>query len=194
MTSPLDPELLKIPAFKRKKMIQQRVQPPPAFTVEDAMRTADQDGMGLMHVEISSSVSRAKEQSRSSRKRVMTPKPRDVHRGSFGSISLQGSPVRQMSLMESTSPSPGGNVLRTYVLIGTVTMVLSKIDVVIIKLSTGIRQGDVLLFEVEGELFEERVSSMQINRKDVKTAKKGVEIGMKISRLPRNGSKVYRVG
>lgn len=196
MTSPLDPELLKIPAFQRKKVIQKRIQAPPQFTVGDAMRSASREEI-YEEPMISSSLSRAKENARqSSPLRTAPSKPRTFQKRTFTSISLhqpsllvdtylQGSRGAQ-SQLESSS-------LRSYIEIGTVTAVLNKIQVVIIKLSTTLKAGEVLLFETDGQMFEERAESIQIDRKNVKTAKKNAEIGMKISRLPRNGSKVYRV-
>ncbi len=196
-----DPDFLKIPAYLRKKTIVQRVKAkaPSAFTVEDALRSVARDGMG--EVEISSSFHRAVDRSsreqpvfqspaqshvssraRSGSKRVITDKPGDTHRDGFGTISLQ--PSFQQPLL--------GSVLRTYEEVAYVTAVLPKIEVAILKVSKGLRVGDVLLFQSETSMFEDRVDSMQINRKDVKTAKKGAEIGMKVSMLPRSGTKVYR--
>ncbi len=183
-SNPLDPELLKIPAFQRKKIIQQRVQKPVGFTVEDAIRSAQRDGIG--DVEISSSLSRAQRQSQ---KPIPSFDSRPVQRKrntrqGFGTFSLQ-QPLPQVT--------PAHTLLRTYVPVGVVTAVFAKIDVAIVKLSTGVRLGDILLFQDDETLYEERVDSMQINRKDIKTAKKGAEIGMKVGQHPRSGTKVYRI-
>lgn len=223
-SSPLDPDFLKIPAFQRKKIIKQKIQPPAAFTVEDAMRSSMSSAQFDGSYEdplISSSFSRAKEQTSrsvpsrqeqlrsadqsryeserrlpvpSTRKRVMTPKPRDVHTHAFGSISLQPS-SKQPSLHQSSllqAPSAHA-LLRTYQEVGAVVATLPKIEVAIIKVALSLRLGDILLFQDDIAPYEERVTSMQINRKDVKLAKKGSDIGMKVSRLPRSGTKVYRV-
>ncbi len=155
---------------------------------------------------ISSSLSRAQENARqSSSLRTPPSKPRSFQKRTFTSISLH-----QPSLLVDTYPQGSRGAreaqnsrtsilsseplpLRSYTEIGTVTAVLNKIQVVIIKLSTTLKTGEVLLFETDGQMFEERAESIQIDRKNVKTAKKNAEIGMKISRLPRNGSRVYRV-
>ncbi|MFA7277536.1 MAG: hypothetical protein WC101_00930 [Candidatus Gracilibacteria bacterium] len=188
MTSPLDPELLKIPAFQRKKIIQKRIQAPPQFTVGDAMRSASREEI-YEEPMISSSLSRAQENARqSSSLRTPPSKPRSFQKRTFTSISLH-----QPSLLVDTYPQGSRGALRSYAEIGTVTAVLNKIQVVIIKLSTTLKTGEVLLFETDGQMFEERADSIQIDRKNVKTAKKNAEIGMKISRLPKNGSRVYRV-
>ena len=215
MTSPLDPEFLKIPAFKRKKIIQERIQPPPAFTVEDAMRSTMHGSMSSSSSDylyedpmISSSLSRAKQQAgfahherqdqalresqqfqqvqrarpapRASRKLAITPQVRDPHSQSFGSISLSHSAYQDRGL-------------RTYQEVGQVTALISKINVVIVKLSQTLRLNETLLFQDEGMMYEAPVITMQINRKDVKMAKKGAEIGMKMNHLPKNSTKVYRV-
>lgn len=204
MTSPLDPELLKIPAFQRKKIIQKRIQAPPQFTVGDAMRSASREEI-YEEPMISSSLSRAQENARqSSSLRTPPSKPRSFQKRTFTSISLhqpsllvdtypQGSRGAQSQNSRAPVLSSEPLSLRSYAEIGTVTAVLNKIQVVIIKLSTTLKTGEVLLFETDGQMFEERADSIQIDRKNVKTAKKNAEIGMKISRLPRNGSKVYRV-
>ena len=219
MTSPLDPEFLKIPAFKRKKIIQERIQPPPAFTVEDAMRSTMHGSISSSSSDysyedplISSSLSRAKQQagfahherqdqalrdsqqfqqvqrarpaSRASRKLAITPQVRDPHSQSFGSISLQTS---------SDSQSLLSRPLRTYHEVGQVTALISKINVVIVKVSQTLRLNETLLFQDEGMMYEAPVITMQINRKDVKMAKKGAEIGMKMNHLPKNSTKVYRI-
>lgn len=207
-----DPDFLKIPAYLRKKAIVQRVKAkaPAAFTVEDALRSVARDGMG--EVEISSSFHRAVDRSsreqgfrdqivsvpriRQSRsrsvtgKRIITDKPQDAHRDGFGTISLQ--PSFQQPLLGSENFSHADAKLRSYEEVAYVTAVLPKIDVAILKISKGLRVGDVLLFQSENSMFEDRVDSMQINRKEVKIAKKGAEIGMKVSMLPRSGTKVYR--
>ena len=76
---------------------------------------------------------------------------------------------------------------------GQVTALISKINVVIVKVSQTLRLNETLLFQDEGMMYEAPVITMQINRKDVKMAKKGAEIGMKMNHLPKNSTKVYRI-
>ena len=68
-----------------------------------------------------------------------------------------------------------------------------NIDVAIIKTTSPIREGDRLIFQKEGGLFEQTIDSMQINRKDVKLARSGSDIGMKVLMEPIVGTPVYKV-
>ncbi|MGD0328158.1 MAG: translation elongation factor-like protein [Minisyncoccia bacterium] len=77
-------------------------------------------------------------------------------------------------------------------LVGKVTHLYRKIDVVIVKLSGSVSVGDTLHFTGSGHDFEEKISSIQINHKDVSSAKKGDEVGMKISGPAREGDEVYK--
>lgn len=134
-------------------------------------------------------LSSVKSTARSARgaKRVMTFVPHDVQAPNFQRIHLEQTSILDRGLTSSlTHP-------RRFVPVGEVTMVLTKINVGIIKLSQSIKLNNVLLFEGDGCMYEETVSEMQIDRKNVKTAKKGIEIGVKMKELPRNGTKVWRV-
>lgn len=66
------------------------------------------------------------------------------------------------------------------------------VSVVAIKLEAPLKVGDTVRI-VGGETdFEQKVESMQINKKSVKTAKKGDEIGIKVSEKVRKGYKVFK--
>ena len=68
-----------------------------------------------------------------------------------------------------------------------------KIDVAIVKLTSPLREGDQIIFEKPSGLFEQEVNSMQINRKDVRLARTGSDIGLKVSHEPTVGGTVYKV-
>lgn len=68
-----------------------------------------------------------------------------------------------------------------------------KIDVAIIKVTSAIRKDDIIIFEKQDGLFEQKVTSMQINRKDVSLATTGSEIGIKVPMKPQVGGSVYKV-
>ncbi len=76
--------------------------------------------------------------------------------------------------------------------VGKVTHLYHKIGVVIAKLSGNVSVGDTLRFEGGEHSFEEKISSMQIDHKDVSSATKGDDVGMKISGPAREGDKVYK--
>ena len=77
-------------------------------------------------------------------------------------------------------------------LVGEVTHLYHKIGVVIVKLSGNVSVGDTLHFEGGEHSFEEKVSSMQIDHKEVSSARKGDQVGMKISGPAHEGDKVYK--
>lgn len=68
-----------------------------------------------------------------------------------------------------------------------------KIDVAVIKLTSPIRIGDVIIFEKNEGLFEQEIISMQINRQDVTIAHAGDDIGLKVIMKPKVGTSVYKV-
>lgn len=77
-------------------------------------------------------------------------------------------------------------------LVGKVSHLYHKIGVVIVKLSGSIAVGDTLHFKGNERDFEETVSSLQINHQNVPSAKKGDEVGMKVSGPAREGDEVYK--
>ncbi|MDP6388072.1 MAG: translation elongation factor-like protein [Candidatus Pacebacteria bacterium] len=77
-------------------------------------------------------------------------------------------------------------------LIGKVTHYYSKIGVAIIELSNSISIGDILHFKSATTDFEEKIFSIQVEHKDVSSAKKGEVIGVKVSEKVRGGEEVYK--
>jgi len=68
-----------------------------------------------------------------------------------------------------------------------------KIDVAVIQLTSSIRNGDFIIFETDNGLFEQEISSMQINRQDISIAHAGDDIGLKVLARPKVGGSVYKV-
>ena len=78
-------------------------------------------------------------------------------------------------------------------LIGRVTHYFGKIKVATIKLQKPIQLGDEIKI-VGGEVdFKQKVSSMEINHKKIKRAKKGEEIGLKVREKVREGYRVFKL-
>ena len=77
-------------------------------------------------------------------------------------------------------------------LVGKVTHLYRKIGVVIVKLSGSVNVGYTLHFKGNKRDVEEKISSMQINHADVSSAKKGDEVGIKISGHICEGDRVYK--
>ncbi|MBU0467013.1 MAG: hypothetical protein KJ718_03250 [Nanoarchaeota archaeon] len=77
--------------------------------------------------------------------------------------------------------------------IGVVSNYFDHVGVAAIKLAKGLKVGDKIQVK-GGEIeFEQAVGSMQINRVEVKSAKKGDEIGIKVDQKVRKGYKVFKI-
>lgn len=78
--------------------------------------------------------------------------------------------------------------------IGKITHYFSNIEVAVIDLSAPLKVGDKIRV-VGGEAtdFEQEVDSMQIEHLQVKSAKKGDNVGMKVKEKVHEGYKVYKV-
>jgi translation initiation factor IF-2 len=78
---------------------------------------------------------------------------------------------------------------------GIVTHYFDRIKVCVVKLTQGtILIGDKLTIQGAKTRFVQKVWSMQIESEDVKVAKKGQVIGLKVDKLVAVGDKVYKTG
>lgn len=78
--------------------------------------------------------------------------------------------------------------------IGRVESYFSNIGVAAIKLNTSLKKGEKIHIKGNTTDFEQKVSSMQINKKDIAEAKKGDSIGIKVNDKVRPNDVVYKVG
>ena len=78
--------------------------------------------------------------------------------------------------------------------IGTISTYFSNVGVAAIKLSGKLKIGDKIHVKGHTTDFEIKVESIQIERKEVKSAKKGDHIGIKVSDKVRPNDKVFLVG
>lgn len=79
-------------------------------------------------------------------------------------------------------------------LIGKITHYFSNIEVAVINLSAPLKKGDTIrIIGGQDTDFEQEVNSMQIEHEEVKSAKKGDSVGMKIDEKVHEGYKVYKV-
>jgi len=76
--------------------------------------------------------------------------------------------------------------------IGTVTNYFDHVNAAAIKLSKPLKVGDKIKITGGETEFEQKVESMQIDRKSVKSAKKGDEIGIIVSQKVRKGYKIHK--
>jgi hypothetical protein len=198
MTKPSshDLEILKIPAYQRKTALDRRSAKKPLRTALD--RKQDEDRKQEVRQDRLSKTARVS--------KVDLPRPtaatysfrknfqKEMQRA-HEELSIQdASPV---VLDAPLSPLPSTKVAThkpssRYETVGEVTMYLEKIQVAIIDVTKPIRLGDALWFEDETGLFFQTVESMQLNRKEIKIARKGMDIGMKVLREPRLHGRVYK--
>lgn len=78
-------------------------------------------------------------------------------------------------------------------LVGKITHFYPKVVVAVVKVKGTIKIGNKLKFKKGAEEFEQTVESMQINYKDIKSAKKGQEIGLKVNQKIKEGWEVYKL-
>ena len=77
--------------------------------------------------------------------------------------------------------------------IGKITHFFSGISVGIIELTDGLKVGEKIHIKGASTDFEQTISSMQIERKDIEVAKSGDAIGIKVDQKVREGDTVYKV-
>ena len=77
--------------------------------------------------------------------------------------------------------------------IGTVSSYFEHVGVAAIKLSGKMKVGDKVHIKGHTTDFEKKIGSMQIEREDVKKAKKGDHIGIKVPEKVRPHDKVFLV-
>ena len=79
------------------------------------------------------------------------------------------------------------------ILVGEVTHYFTAIGVGIIKVKKSFKKGNRLHFKGSTTNFYQNAYSMQLNHKDIATAPKGEQIGLKVDQRVREGDKVYLV-
>jgi len=77
--------------------------------------------------------------------------------------------------------------------LGVVTHYFTKIGVAIVELSDTLSVGDRILIKGATTSVEQTVTSMQIEHKNVKEAKAGESIGLKVEGRVREGDTVYKL-
>lgn len=78
-------------------------------------------------------------------------------------------------------------------LVGEITHFYGKIDVAIVKLQDTLKEGDTIHIKGNSTDFNQVVDSIQIEHQNVKQAKKGEMIGIKVANQVKEGDKVYIV-
>ena len=78
-------------------------------------------------------------------------------------------------------------------LVGKVTHYFTKIGVAVIELSDKLSVGDEISIEGANTNFKQKITSMQIEHENIKKAKAGDSIGLKVDDRVREGDLVYKV-
>jgi putative protease len=78
-------------------------------------------------------------------------------------------------------------------LVGKITHFYDKISVAVVELTDKLSVGDEISVEGPNTNFTQTVDSMQIEHKNIKQAKKGDSIGMKINEKAKEGDQVYKI-
>ena len=77
-------------------------------------------------------------------------------------------------------------------LIGKVTHFYSNLQVGIIKLEEGLKNGDAIHIKGNTTDFEQEVESMQLGHDSIEKGEKGQEIGVKVKDKVRQGDEVFK--
>lgn len=79
-------------------------------------------------------------------------------------------------------------------LIGKITHYFPHVKAAVIEIEKkqSLKIGDNILIEGHGNSFEQKVSSMQIDRKPIKEAKAGDAIGLEVAEDVKAGDLVYK--
>ena len=78
-------------------------------------------------------------------------------------------------------------------LIGLITHYFPHVQAAVIKLKGPLAKGDTVKIKGHTTDITQVVSSMQIDRVDIQTAKRGDEIGLQVSSRVRQQDKVYKI-
>lgn len=93
-------------------------------------------------------------------------------------------PKQKTAVKEEAIPGP---------FIGDITHFFNRIQVAVVELKEGsLKAGDRILIKGKNTDFSQRIKSMQVESVDVKVAKKGQIIGLKVVKEAQAGDKVYK--
>ena len=77
--------------------------------------------------------------------------------------------------------------------VGRVSHFFTKISVAVVELTSSLAVGDRILIKGPTTNFEQTVNSMQIEHENVKVAKAGQSIGLKVDERVRESDVVYKI-
>ncbi|MBW8010166.1 MAG: hypothetical protein FVQ83_02835 [Chloroflexi bacterium] len=77
--------------------------------------------------------------------------------------------------------------------LGKVTHFFGKINVAVLELSGKLNVGDEIHVMGHSTDFTQKIASMQIDHKEVETAKKGSDVALKVDERVREGDEIFKV-
>jgi len=77
--------------------------------------------------------------------------------------------------------------------IGKIVHYYNKIGVAVLKLTKSLSAGDKIKISGHDKEFTQKVSSMQIEHQQIKKAKKGDDIGLKVDQPVKENDEVYKI-
>lgn len=81
-----------------------------------------------------------------------------------------------------------------YYKIGRILHYYDKIGVAVVELEGDLATGDKIKFVRGGEdLFEQEISSMQVEHEKIEKASKGDTIGLKVDQEVREGAEIFKL-
>lgn len=123
------------------------------------------------------------------RKTAAKPKPKPRLRPKARPKPKPAPVVKMVKAVKASPPA----VKETEV--ADITHFFSKISVCVFKMTKGeVKVGDRIRIKGGSTDFVQKVKSIQIESVDVKSARRGQLVGIKVDRPARPGDKVYRVG
>lgn len=175
MPLPIDPETLRIPAFMRKRNLSKRGRKPLMITALDRKRA------GVISKKVLPKITPVKA-------RRIAKKIKKIRTSAAPKVSVPhfSAPIFEAPIVQAPQPAAGAKKKSR----GIVTHYYEKIKVGVIKLNQRLEIGDTIKYETDDGHYDQLVESMEINRAPVFSAEPGDEIGLKLERKPRLGSKV----
>lgn len=77
--------------------------------------------------------------------------------------------------------------------VGKITHYYNKINVAVVELLDTLTVGDTIKISGHGTEFNQTVDSMQVEHEQIKEAKKGMAVGMRVDKEVKEGDEVFRV-
>jgi len=184
-----DPETLKIPAYIRNKAIVKRDRQKLLLTAWDrkeaGVKPGSKKSVGVIR--------------RNPPRMIEDNSPAEILKSPnrIGKTATRPSAVTQTKTRKPAASKENTPVISDGAKIpyaGEVTHYLNKINVAIIKTTLPLKQEDLILIEGNECIFTQVINGMQIDRKDIKRAKKNSHIGMKVNCPAKVGGKIFKIG